>query len=86
MATKTGLLDLIGRGLADLDRWRGQWPTVEVDETTIVDPRLAEFTITDLPFVGRASADVLAPRPVTALRELTPVAPATDGAAVPSPF
>src|SRR4051794_36085026 len=39
------LLGLVQRGLGELDRWRGQWPSVESDETTWVDTERAEATI-----------------------------------------
>jgi len=42
------MLDLIRRGLLDLDRWTSQWPAVESDEATRVAPELAEATIAEL--------------------------------------
>jgi len=43
-----GLLDLLGPGLVDLDRWRARWPALAADETTDVSPELAVATITEL--------------------------------------
>ncbi len=48
MAIDAGLLDLLGPGLVDLDRWRAKWLALAADETTVVSPELAAATITEL--------------------------------------
>jgi glutamate/tyrosine decarboxylase-like PLP-dependent enzyme len=48
MADNAGMRDLIERGLADLDRWRGQWPAIAQDETLAVAPEKAEAVIAEL--------------------------------------
>lgn len=42
------LLGLAARGLAELDRWRDQWPPIEPDEVTRLDPALAGAVIDEL--------------------------------------